>query len=103
MIVEIIRYQIDGEQHAEFEQAYREAQRYLAKSQHCLEYELVRCVKIPNRYFLSIRWESADGHLKGFRRSSAFVEFAALVKPYFEQIDEMEHYEPTGINWSRAM
>ncbi len=38
MIVEVIRYQIAEGQEAAFEDAYRQAQKYLADSPHCLGY-----------------------------------------------------------------
>ena len=50
---------------------------------------------------LTIHWDSAEGHTRGFRNSEHFPPFYALVAPYFAQIEEMEHYEPTDIEWSR--
>lgn len=97
MVVEVIRYQIVEGQETAFEDAYREAQKYLTDSAHCLAYELVRCLKSRNRYVLLIRWDSVEGHLQGFRGSPAFQRFLALVAPFFKQIEEMEHYEQTGI------
>src|SRR5262245_22631993 len=97
MIVEVIRYRIAEGQEAAFEDAYRQAQKYLADSSHCLGYQLVRCLKHRSLYVLLIRWDSVEGHLQGFRGSSAFQHFMALVAPFFKQVEEMEHYEPTGI------
>jgi hypothetical protein len=39
--------------------------------------------------------------MKGFRGSEHFRPFYALVAQFFGQIEEMEHYEPTAIEWSR--
>ena len=97
MIVEVIRYQIADGQEADFEESYRQAQKCLADSSHCLGYRLMRCIKHRGRYLLLIQWDSAEGHLQGFRGSPAFPRFMALVAPYFKQIEEMEHYEQTGI------
>lgn len=44
-----------------------------------------------------IRWDSAEGHLRGFRQSAQFREFFAHIKPYVGDILEMEHYESTGV------
>ena len=52
MIVEVIRYQIAEGQEAAFEDAYRQAQKSLADSSHCLGYQLVRCLKRRSRYLL---------------------------------------------------
>ena len=61
------------------------------------EPELLRSKKDPTLFLLIIRWDSAEGHLQGFRRSEQFREFFAHIKPYVGDILEMEHYEVTGV------
>jgi quinol monooxygenase YgiN len=101
MIVEIIRYKIASRQEAAFLDAYGKAQTHLVASPHCQAYRLNRCVKDHTRFLLTIHWGSAEGHMKGFRGSEHFRPFYALVAQFFGQIEEMEHYEPTAIEWSR--
>ena len=101
MILEVIRYRIAAGQEAAFEDAYRQAHQFLADSPHCLGYQLTRCLKDRSRYVLLIRWDSVEGHLRGFRGSPAFQRFLALVAPFFQQVEEMEHYEPTGIELAK--
>jgi hypothetical protein len=43
-----------------------------------------------------------EGHEHGFRKEPAFREFFALVKPLFNDIQEMKHYEATPINWKQT-
>lgn len=97
MVIEIIRYSLSAGQEADFETAYEKAQQYLAESSHCLGYELIRSVEEPNRYILRIEWDSVDGDGKGFRESPKFAEFFKLTSPFFNAIDEMQHYEKTQI------
>lgn len=40
-----------------------------------------------------IEWDSIEGHEQGFRSSPQFGEFFAAVKPFFDQIQEMKHYQ----------
>src|SRR5262249_51723911 len=101
MIVEVIRYQIAEGQEAAFEDAYRQAQPHLTDSPHCLGYPPTPGPQHPHRHPLPIRWDSVEGHLQGFRGSPAFQRFLALVAPFFKQIEEMEHYEPTGIEFAK--
>jgi len=101
MVVEIIRYNVTSGQEAAFLEAYDRAQAHLAASPHCLAYRLHRGIKEPGRFVLTIEWDSAEGHLSGFRRSEHFRPFYALVAPFYGQIEEMEHYEPTDVSWSR--
>jgi quinol monooxygenase YgiN len=95
MIVEYIRYQIDAGRSTEFEAAYRRAAEPLAVSPHCLTYELSRCVEEPEHYILRIEWDSIDGHMQGFRRSTEFRGFFSQIRPYVNDIQEMRHYEVT--------
>ena len=97
MIVEYVRYTIPEGRGAAFEQAYAEASGPLAASPHCLAYELSVCAEDPASYVLRIEWDSAEGHMQGFRRSPAFGAFFAAVRPFVGDIAEMRHYEPTPV------
>lgn len=99
MIPEIIRYKITEEAAPAFIRAYTEAGEILQQSPHCLGYELLRSAKDPELFLLTIHWDSAEGHLNGFRRSPLFPKFFALIKAYVGNILEMEHYAPTGVHW----
>lgn len=94
MVVEYIRYAIPAPMAADFEEAYRQAGALLAADEHCLGHEVARGIEDPDHYVVRIEWDSVDGHEQGFRRSPAFAEFFALVKPFFDAIEEMTHYLP---------
>jgi heme-degrading monooxygenase HmoA len=80
LIVEYIRYAIpDSRRHA-FERGYAEAEAALVASPNCLGFELARCTEDPARYTLRIEWDSPEGHLHGFRKSSEFRTFFAAVR-----------------------
>lgn len=95
--VEYIRYRIPEAGAAEFQDAYRRAGRVLATAPQCLDYELTRCEEDPEYHVLRIRWTSTSDHLEGFRHSAAFAEFFACIRPYVDDIEEMRHYQPTGV------
>ncbi len=97
MIVEYIRYSIDEAERGAFEDAYSRAQTALIKSTHCLAYELSQCAEDRGSYVLRIEWDSAEGHLQGFRSSPEFQEFFVNVRPYVDSIAEMRHYEVTPV------
>jgi len=92
MVVEYIRYVIEPERAAHFEQAYRRAAEVLAADPHCLGYEVARGVEEPANFVVRIEWDSLAGHEQGFRTSPRFGEFFAAVKEFFPQIHEMKHY-----------
>ena len=95
MIVEYIRYETKDAN--AFTSAYERAREALDASRHCLAYELSRCTEDPQCFILRIEWDSAEGHLQGFRRSPEFGPFLAAVRPFIEDIREMRHYEVTTI------
>jgi quinol monooxygenase YgiN len=101
MIVEYIRYNIESERQKEFEDAYEQAGKSLRDSPHCIQYELSHCVEEPKNYVLRIEWDSQNGHLKGFRTSPEFQTFFEAVRPFFNDIEEMHHYEVTKVKSSR--
>jgi quinol monooxygenase YgiN len=93
----IYSLQDQKEQQKEFEDAYKKAAESLEGSSYCLQYELSHCVEEPNNYILRIEWDSEEGHLKGFRASPEFQTFLEAVRPFFNNIEEMRHYELTRI------
>ena len=102
MIVEYIRYEMPENQGDALMHAYETACQSLRESSHCLGYELTRCMEAKNTLVLRILWDSAEGHMKGFRASSEFQAFFAAIKPFVGQIKEMRHYEQTPLTWTRS-
>ena len=93
MIVEYVRYQIPEDEAGPFEDAYRRAGGSLEASPHCRRYEVARCSDDPSAYTVRIEWDSAEGHMQGFRGSPEFRTFFAAVQPYVDRIEEMRHYD----------
>jgi len=103
MATEIIRYRIKAENVGAFEEVYQKAAANLRNSKHCLGYRLLRGHEEPENWILTIEWDSVEGHEQGFRKEPGFREFFALVKPFFNEIQEMKHYESTPMQWKRSV
>jgi len=97
MIVEYIRYKIENPNHNSFIEAYQKAAKYLDSSPYCLGYELTNCEENPDNFILRIEWTSTQDHLNGFRKSEEFAQFLSHVRPYFNNIEEMNHYQLTKV------
>ncbi len=95
MIVEYLRYEVSDPQ--AFVAGYAEASKSLDASTHCLAYELCQCVEEEKTFLLRIEWDSAEGHLKGFRSSPEFRTFFQAIKPWVGDIKEMRHYQRTNV------
>jgi quinol monooxygenase YgiN len=103
MIIEYIRYEVEVESARAdaLIAAYTEAAVSLRASTHCLGYELSRASESPATFVLRIEWDSASGHMEGFRKSPEFRAFFAAIAPFVKQIVEMRHYDATSVVWSR--
>lgn len=99
--VEIIRYDISSIERDNFEKAYAEAGKHLQASKYCLGYEIIHGNDEPNNYIVIINWTSKEEHLQGFRKSAEFMPFFNLVKPFYNNIKEMKHYDLTPTKWKR--
>lgn len=99
--VEIIRYKVQPAQQDEFETAYAEAGKYLQASKYCLSYQVIHGEEEPENFIVVIHWTSKDEHLNGFRKSAEFGPFFNLVRPFYNNIQEMKHYTVTS-GWKRT-
>ena len=102
MINEYTRYRIPKDKHAAFLSDYMNAAEHLRASSACLGYELSQCEEEADCFILRIIWQSTEAHLGGFRGSEEFRRFLPLIKPYIPCIEEMHHYAPTGLSWTRT-
>ncbi len=97
MTIEYIRYNINAESHGEFVSAYKAAAQALDDSKYCLGYELSQCEEEPERYILRIEWTSTEDHMQGFRKSAEFKAFLPHIRPFIDNIEEMQHYKTTTV------
>ena len=93
MVIEYIRYRVGSDRAADFLDAYAVAAAVLEEDPRCLSYQVSRGHEEPDRFMIRIEWTSVADHLEGFRRSPAFRSFFAVVRPFFDDIEEMSHYE----------
>jgi quinol monooxygenase YgiN len=91
--IEIIRYSIPEDQRQKFETNYLSAGEFLMASPYCAGYEIIHGTDDPQHYIIRIHWTSVDDHLQKFRNSEHFRSFFLLVKPFYNNIDEMKHYK----------
>lgn len=98
---EIIRYNIPEQERDQFEKAYTQAGQYLQASAYCLGYEVIHGSEEPNHYIVIIYWTSEEDHLSGFRKSKDFMAFLNLVRPFYNNLEEMKHYNLTSNQWTR--
>jgi heme-degrading monooxygenase HmoA len=99
MILEVAVLDIRRGQEADFEKSFARAQNLIASMQGYVSHELRRCVENGSRYLLLVSWQKLEDHTVGFRSSSEYQEWKALLHHYYDPFPAVEHYE-SAIRWS---
>jgi heme-degrading monooxygenase HmoA len=93
MITELALIAIRAGCEAQFEQAFPQAEKFLAASRGYVSHTLRRSIEAPNRYALTVQWETLEDHTQGFRGSPAFAQWRAIIGPYFDTPPVVEHFQ----------
>ncbi len=92
MILEVAILNVIPGREAEFEDAFRQAQRIISTMSGYRSHELRRCVEATNRYILLVNWDRLEDHTRGFRGSSAYREWKRLLHHFYDPFPVVEHY-----------
>ena len=94
MILEIADIRIQAGQNAAFEAAIqRGIATVVGRAQGFKGAKLNRGIESPERYVLQIFWATLEDHTVAFRQGPLFVEWRAIVGPYFAAPPAVEHFE----------
>jgi heme-degrading monooxygenase HmoA len=92
MILELATLNVRRGRAAEFEQAFREAQRIISSMVGYVSHELRRCLEVEDKYVLLVRWRRLEDHTEGFRKSAQYQEWRRLLHHFYEPFPTVEHY-----------
>lgn len=94
MILEHADIRILPGKHAEFEVAIQHGvESVIARSPGFQGYKVNRSMESPERYLLMIYWDTYDNHMVDFRQGPLFIEWRAIVGPFFAGPLTVEHFE----------
>jgi heme-degrading monooxygenase HmoA len=92
LILEHAVLQVKPGQEALFEAAMRQAVPLIAASEGFGGIEVRPCLETPGRYLLLVRWTSVEAHEQGFRGSSRYQQWKALLHGFYEPFPIVQHY-----------
>lgn len=92
MILELAILDVIPGQEKEFQRAFAEAKRIISTAPGYINHELKRCIEKPSRYLLLVNWETLEDHTEGFRQSSQYQQWKALLHHFYDPFPEVEHY-----------
>jgi len=93
MIREVARIEIDPVDTERFEAAVAQAIPHFRAAEGCRSFRLDRSVDRLGQYWLVVGWDSVAAHVDGFRSSSGFQAWRALVGPFFVGPPDVDHVE----------
>nr|WP_296775485.1 antibiotic biosynthesis monooxygenase [Rhodococcus sp. (in: high G+C Gram-positive bacteria)] len=94
MILEHALLNVIPNRAAEFDVAFAEASSIISSMPGFLSLRLSRGIEQPNLYLLLVEWESIEDHTTGFRQSSEYLQWKALLHHFYEPFPVVEHFEP---------
>jgi heme-degrading monooxygenase HmoA len=94
MILELADIRIHPGQNAAFEEAIaRGLTTVIHWAKGCQGYKVNKGIENSERYVLQIFWDTLEDHTVGFRQSSAFTQWRAIVGPFFASPPVVEHFD----------
>ena len=97
MILEIADIRVLPGQQAAFEEALQRALSTVAsQAQGMLGWTVTKGIESPERFMLQIVWATLEDHTVGFRQGPLFVQWRAIIGPFFAQAPQVEHFELVG-------
>jgi heme-degrading monooxygenase HmoA len=93
MILELADIRIKPGTQADFDQAIKKGvETVISTAKGYRGYEVHKGVESPDRYVLTIRWDTLENHTVDFRESPAFQAWRAIVGPFFASLPAVEHF-----------
>ncbi|WP_373299169.1 antibiotic biosynthesis monooxygenase family protein [Arenicella chitinivorans] len=80
-----------------FEDAFKHAQSIISSMDGYISHRLRRCVAVPERYLLTVQWQSLEAHTEGFRESSEYQAWRALLHHFYTPLPTVEHYHAEDV------
>jgi heme-degrading monooxygenase HmoA len=93
MILELAILNVIPTRTTEFEEAFAEAKVIISSMPGFISLQLQRCVECSNRYALLVRWKKLEDHTMGFRNSSQYQQWKALLHHFYDPFPTVEHFE----------
>jgi heme-degrading monooxygenase HmoA len=92
MILEIAEFDILAGKENLFEEATHSAKKVISQSKGFVSVEFRKCLETPTRFVAFIKWETLEDHTVGFRGSTLFTEWRAILSPFFNSAPVALHY-----------
>lgn len=97
MILEAVILQVKPGLELEYEETFRKASTIISSMKGYVSHDLQRCMEVKGRYLLLAKWETLEDHTVGFRQSSEYHEWKALLHHFYDPFPTVEHFEKVNL------
>ncbi|MBH8578048.1 antibiotic biosynthesis monooxygenase [Nostocaceae cyanobacterium CENA369] len=97
MILEAAMLHVKLGLESDFEAAFKKASSFISSSNGYLSHELYKCIEVPGKYLLLVKWENLESHTIGFRSSTKYQDWKKLLHHFYEPFPNVEHFEQVEI------
>jgi heme-degrading monooxygenase HmoA len=98
MILEVATLDVKPGQRETFQAAFREASGIIAGMQGYIAHQLQECLENPQRFVLLVWWQTLEDHTVGFRGSTEYQRWRALLHHFYDPFPTVEHYRQVMSN-----
>ncbi|MFZ6649176.1 antibiotic biosynthesis monooxygenase family protein [Undibacterium sp. TJN25] len=93
MILELADIRIQPGKQAEFDAAIQKGvEEIIHQAKGYVSHKVFHSIESPERYVLTIVWETLENHTVDFRESPAFQQWRGIVGPFFAGPPTVEHF-----------
>lgn len=93
MILELAILKVKNGKEKDFENDFKKASIYISSIEGYLGHSLKKCIEVPNKYILLVRWKTIEDHEIGFRKSEVYNKWKQILHHYYNPFPTVEHYE----------
>jgi heme-degrading monooxygenase HmoA len=95
-VYELAEFTIPEGRERDFEETMETARTVIARAPGFISIEYWQGIEQPSVYTLLIKWRTLESHLDGWRKSSHYPEWSALVRPFIVGVPRDAHFTPCG-------
>ena len=77
---------------AAFESNFEKAKTIISSMPGYQSHSLQKCVEEDHKYILLVNWDTIEDHEEGFRKSTQYQEWKALLHHFYDPFPTVEHY-----------
>ena len=92
MILEHVLIDVDPARHDDYLAAFARARPLVEQQPGCRSCRLLPAREQPGGFLLLIEWERLEDHTEGFRRSTEYRQWSALLHPFYEVFPAVRYF-----------